>query len=195
MERQIDKIQIFKENLSTLKNTSLDDNGKETQYMVQSELEVVDFDKVKAAYISDMKLADNPCSSDALYESDSEYYLIEFKNGKIDRRTIYDVQRKIYDSLLIFNDIMDTNISFCRNHLNFILVYNEWKNPDQTRQEDENDDVEPSRVKIGRYFTQKANKRFVRFDLERFKTIYFHDVFTCSVAEFEKEFLNSASYC
>lgn len=54
-----------------------------------------------------MSLSSTPCSNHALYI------------GK---------DNKIYDSLLIFNDIVHQNISFYRENLYFILVYNESKN-------------------------------------------------------------------
>lgn len=193
MQKKLDEILIFKENKSTFKETSLDDSGKENQYMVDSEIEVIDFDRVKSAYIKGMGLNDTPSSSDALYERQpGEYFLVEFKNGRLNKPDIYSVQKKIYDSLLIFNDIMDANISFCREHVDFILVYNESKNPkpaDETS--DSLDAPTPSRVAIGQYWSKKANRHFIRFDLEQFKTIYFHDVFTYSVQEFEEEFLKA----
>ena len=77
---------------------------------------------------------------------------------------------------------------FCREHVNFILVYNESKNPD-----DHTKPVENSRVAIGKYFSAKANKKFVRFDLNRFKKIYFKDIYTYTEKEFEEEFLANLS--
>ena len=193
MQKKLDEILIFKENRSTFKETSLDDGGKENQYMVDSEIEVINFDRVKSAYIKGMRLQDTPLSSDALYERQpGEYFLVEFKNGRLNKTDIYSVQKKIYDSLLIFNDIMDTNISFCREHVDFILVYNESKNPKSTDEAGNSLDAPtPSRVAIGQHLSKKANSHFIRFGLKQFKTIYFHDIFTYSVQEFEEEFLKA----
>lgn len=45
---------------------------------------------------------------------------------------------------------------------------------------------------ITKYMTAyKAKKRFVRFDLEKYQKIYFHEVFTYTEDEFEKEFLSN----
>ncbi len=79
------------------------------------------------------------------------------------------------------------NISFCRNNIYFILVYNEGKNPDgksEIKQEDS------SKARISKYVHRKAKKKFVRFGLDRFEKIYFKEVFTYTESEFEKAFLH-----
>lgn len=192
MNTQINKFKIFTDNFSTLKQASLDDNGDCKENMVSLETEVVDFDGVKNDYIKEMKLTKTPSSSDALYEDQKgQFYLIEFKNGRIDSRVGHSIRKKIYDSLLIFHDITKTDISFSRTHMNFVLVYNEGKNPCSGEPyADEEDGPTPSRVAIGNYFSKKANTHFIRFDLEQFKTIYFRDIFTFSKEEFENYFLN-----
>lgn len=188
---QYDNFDIFRKNISSFRETSKDTtNSNIISYMTQSEVKVVDFDKVKDEYISKMKLSTTPCSTDALYiNKKSQCYFVEFKNGKISKGKIYSIFNKIYDSLLIFNDIVNVNISFCRENVNFILVYNETKNPntDETiMNQDKN-----SRVEIGKYFSKKAKKHFIRFDLEKFQKIYFHEVYTYTEKEFEEQFLLS----
>lgn len=42
-----------------------------------------------------------------------------------------------------------------------------------------------SRLEIAKYFSEKAKREFIRFDLERFKKLYFRDVHTYSEEEFE----------
>lgn len=87
---------ILENNKSTLKDTSKDNSNNEVLYMTDSLLEVVDFDRVKAEYIRGMRLTDTPCSSDALYcGNDGKTYLIEFKNGVMDKWIVYNVQEKI----------------------------------------------------------------------------------------------------
>lgn len=188
MEIPFDKIDIFNRNISSFKETSKDTNGEEMKYMTESEIEVINFDKVKDDYIRDMRLSTTPCSNDALFISrKGSISFIEFKNGRMKKDKVFDVYNKIYDSLLIFNDIVDKNISFCRENVNFILVYNESKNPLESSKEDKGDS---SKARIGKYFAFKANKKYVRFDLERFEKIYFREVFTYTEKEFEKYFLS-----
>ena len=115
MKVQYDNIEIFNRNGATLKETSWDKDGENPGYMTDSEIHVINFDKVKKSYIKDMGLSCTPCSNDALYiGEDEKAYFIEFKNGLVDNKTVYNIYNKIYDSLLIFNDIIQENISFCR---------------------------------------------------------------------------------
>lgn len=188
MEIPFDKIDIFNRNISSFKETSKDTNGEEIKYMTESEVEVINFDKVKDDYIRDMGLSTTPCSNDALYVGrKGNISFVEFKNGRMKKDKVYDVYNKIYDSLLIFNDIVGKNISFCRENVNFILVYNESKNPLESGKEDKEDS---SKARIGKYFASKANRKYVRFDLERFQKIYFREVFTYTEKEFERNFLS-----
>lgn len=189
MGKRYDNIEIFGKNIDTFQETSKDTDSGEIKYMMQSDVEVVNFDNVKNDYIQGMKLSNTPCSNDALYiDEQGEYFFVEFKNGVMKKDKIFNVYNKIYDSLLIINDIIGENISFCREHVNFILVYNESKNPD-----DHTKPVENSRVAIGKYFSAKASKKFVRFDLNRLKKIYFKDIYTYTEKEFEEEFLANLS--
>lgn len=181
-------IKIFKDNLSSFKDTSRDSDGKAPKYMTNSEIQVINFDKVKESYIKEMNLSDTPCSSDALYIGKEEkLFFIEFKNGVMKNNKIYNVYNKIYDSSLIFNDIVQKNISFCRENVYFVLVYNEEKNfckKNEMKQQDS------SKIAISKHFHKKAKKKFIRFGLEKFEKIYFKGVFTYTEKEFEDNFLS-----
>lgn len=126
-------------------------------YMTNSEIQVINFDKVKESYIREMNLSNIPCSNDALYiGKDKKLFFVEFKNGVIKKSDIFNIYNKIYDSLLIFNDIIGENISFCRQHLYFILVYNERKN---TSESDDAGGQISSKAIISKYIHKKANSK------------------------------------
>ena len=115
----------------TLKRASKDENRDRVEYMTESQIGVINFDKVKEAYAREKKLQKHPKSNDALYiqQGDIDTF-IEFKNGYMEKRKGPELKEKIYDSLLILTDIIGENISYTREHLNYILVYNEVKNSD-----------------------------------------------------------------
>mgnify|MGYP001024847225 FL=1 len=197
MEIRYDEIEIFRNNISTLKKTSRDDENTVKQYMIDAEVSVIHFDRVKKAYVRSLEPKPKflPCSSDALYIGrEGSVSFIEFKNGKINDKQKYNVYQKIYESLLIFCDITGESISFCRDHAEFILVYNETKN-DEAKEEREEGGLQESasRVKIGKYFHRKGKGHFIRFGLERFEQLYFQRVFTYTEAEFENEFVKGMS--
>ena len=119
-----------------------------------------------------------PQSNDALHIAlGSNDTFIEFKNGSLryeEKRK--EVRRKVYDSVLMLTDIIGENISYTRKHLNYILVYNETKNPD-----DENIDVKTAvqesqaREEISKSVFRLAQERKILFGLERFKGYCFNN--------------------
>ena len=115
--------------ITTLKETSVDKTKKtdeDGRYMTMSTIQAINFDDVKDFYVKDLAVPLVPKSNDALVVvSDSEAYFVEFKNGEIDISKNYQIKIKIYDSLLLLLDLIEKNISFSRENLHYILVYNE----------------------------------------------------------------------
>jgi len=186
----IDDFEIFKNNLSTLKETSIDNHDGVDFYMTESVLEVINFDKVKDEYIKDMRLYEVPKSNDVLYiGQDGEITFIEFKNGQMIRDKIFNVRLKIFDSLLIFTDIIGQGVNFTRTNMKYILVYNEEKNlPEINKTTIRNSS---SRDEIAKkLIEQKGKGKFIKFNLERFKNLYFNDIYTYTKEEFEKNFVD-----
>jgi len=175
-------IPIFDNNIISFKEASFDrDNG---EYMVASDVEVIDFDKVKEAYVREAKFKSKstPASSDALHiGKDGDYTLVEFKNGIIKNATQYGIHYKIYDSLLILSTFLNKTIDFHREKVRFILVYNEEKNKRESSK---------SKVEIAKYIAGKAKKEIIEFDLERFQKYCFKQVSTYTEQEFQDEFLS-----
>lgn len=183
--RDLLKIDIFQHQLETLKETSLDSANQIR--MTESELEVIDFDGVKNEYIADLKLVDTPKSNDALYIHESgALYFIEFKNGNMEKE-IHGVRRKIFDSLLIFTDIIGQGISFTREKMKYILVYNEEKSPDGRGNRLKKDEVQESVQynRITSFISRSAGRTFDRFGLRnQFKGFCFKEVYTYTAEEF-----------
>ena len=123
---------IFCRHLSNLKRLSLDDGKGQKIYMTQFTRSAVNFDAVKKEYSSPLKLSKVPSSNDALFDDGKgSLVFVEFKNGFITREKILEIWKKIYDSTLIFTDITSTGISYTREHMKYILVYNETVNQDK----------------------------------------------------------------
>lgn len=190
-------LDIFENNISTLKDTSIDkspdSNGIVTiEYMTESKLEVVNFDKVKEEYIKKFKEAEMIKSIDALIvEKDLEVF-VEFKNGDISyyknskkdsddlsehclkNNILYDIEWKIRDSLLIYCDLLKKNISYTREKTDFILVYNEFKNKNKAR-----DDMKKSINRLS-----KKEDELVKWGFGKYK-FFFRNVHTYTQKEFE----------
>lgn len=179
------KIDIFNNNISTLKETSHDTTGE--CFMTNSKKDVIDFDKVKEDYLLQFeKNFKVLCSNDALLiNATDKATFIEFKNGNLKRDT-KNLREKITHSLLIFTDITQTTVSFTRENLNYILVYNESKNQDiSTMQSSQN------RTKIASSVSKLGNKKLIRFNLEYCEKLFFNKVFTYTETEFEDNFVEN----
>lgn len=154
----------------TLKELSFDeDNG---EYMTESTLEAIDFDRVARHYEKKWKLhGDRPSSSDALISYEKQLVMVEFKNGKLGTPDIRKVRKKIRDSILVFCDVTDSNMRYTRERMEFILVYNKEKT---------------SKEKMKEHFSKKAGKELVLFGLGIYEGSHFLKVRTLTTREFQK---------
>lgn len=178
---------------TTLKETSYDNDNNE--YMTESTLEVVDFDKLKNHFQSNLDRKDERtfCSNDALFENhDGEIFMIEFKNGRIQRDVQFNLFWENFDSVLIHMHYDRRDIQTIKEKLNYILVYNEVKNQNV---DGTNDSISQStsRNKIGATLASKANTHFILFGLNYFKGYIFREVFTLTKKQFEEQFIQTWS--
>lgn len=187
----------------TLEEASLD-NGTP---MVNSQLMVCSFDKVKEWYVSEkIPLANpNPKSNDALYFGEEECFFIEFKNGKISNEVNFEINKKIYDSLFILFDLgyvdkkgkLVNSISYTRRAMTYILVYNEENyvkfGPTRQTKEGEKRQQKVSeshhRNKLYKAIRGLAHEEFILFGLDQFRNYLFKNVYTYTEKEFEQKFV------
>ena len=188
----LNAFQIFANHLSTLKETSIDNRDGTLQYMTLSTREVINFDGVKEEYIKSLRINEAPKSNDALFDDGKGCLVfVEFKNGYMDRRKQFAVQKKVYDSMLIFTDITSTGISFMRDHMKYILVYNETANryndSDEELKEKLKMEVQssPSFDDFAKSIGKYANEEYVCFGLKIFQNYCFKEVHTYTEAEFD----------
>lgn len=156
---------------STLKDTSKEQN--EVVYMTESLYNVVNFDSVKKKSCN--RKFCGLRSNDALLipspNSNEKFAFIEFKNGCIeDKGAITQITEKIYESLLIFNEIVQENLSFDKENIVYILVYNENDN---------------GKFSTDAHSAQLANEKYIIPDLERYQKLFF-DFQTLNKIEFQK---------
>lgn len=188
-----DDYPILKNNVSTLKETSIDKHDiNNIKYMTCSERAVVNFDDVKGEYIKNLSLSEIPKSNDALLLSkDNKLIFIEFKNGYMDRAKKFSVRKKIYDSIIILTDILNTGISHLKGDMEYILVYNESINSNEEEVlEKKRHIVQHSEAFdfFAKSVSKMANTEYVCFGIKMFENYCFSKVHTYTEEEFE-EFL------
>lgn len=199
MKHIIDELQ------GTLEEASLDDDNGIA--MTNSQFLVCQFDKVKEWYVSEkVPLANpNPKSNDALYFGEDECFFIEFKNGKISNEVNFEINKKIYDSLLILFDLQYkdkqgrfvNSISYTRQTMTYILVYNEknYLNFGPTRQTKTGIERQKEsllschRNELYKGISKLAKEEFILFGLDQFKNYFFKNVYTYTEKEFEDKFV------
>lgn len=182
--KNINEIEIFKNNKNTLKNLSYD----ESEYMTESLLEAINFDKVKEKHCRDLRLSNFPNSCDALYQND-EIFFIEFKNGSMNPRKIYEIHKKIYDSILIFMELTGFQINEVREKVNFILVYNESKTKEYLSESNKRIQTPESYNTLLNKIGKLAKINISKFDLSQYQKYIVKGVYTYTEKEFEDNFI------
>lgn len=187
---RFDDYPILKNNVSTLKETSVDKHDlKNIKYMTCSKRTAVNFDDVKKDYIENLSLSETPKSNDALFLSkDNKLIFVEFKNGFMDNSKKFAVRKKIYDSIIILMDILNTGVSELKDEMEYILVYNESVNSDEEEiLKKKQHLVQPSEAfdAFAKGVSKMANKEYVCFGIRMFENYCFSKVHTYTEAEFE----------
>ena len=192
---KLDDFPIFTNHFSSLKKTSLDNRDGHKKYMTESELTAVCFDDVKDEYVELLGMSEIPKSNDALFdEGNGTLVFVEFKSGHIDSQKQFAIRKKIYDSTLIFTDITSTGISYMREQMKYILVYNDAanKNADGRKLPCQRESVPTSEAydKIAKIFSNYGGREYIGFGLGIFQNYCFKEVHTYTQTEFE-EYLSS----
>ena len=193
----------FQKHQKTLHEISCDSNKNE--YLCVSTWIVFDFDGLKQWYVEKYtpNLPKVPCSNDALWLDEHHIVFIEFKNGRIETKDNRNIIFKVYDSLLLLLDDkfdlswccsdFQQNISYTREHMDYILVYNKEKYDEghPTQQtikglERQNVQASKSRTKIYKGVRALGKTNLILFGLDRFKGYLFRQVYTLDQDEFQK---------
>jgi hypothetical protein len=181
--------QMLDEFGDTLEQTSKDSDEEINPqgrgvFMTSNKKKVVNFDKFKDSVVARYAPDNSPASCDALYmQSENEWFLIEFKNGKIDKEKVFQVRGKIFQSLLLLTEKLDKTICFTRENLNFILVYNETI-PDENIQ----------RAAVGKFLYDLAgDPEFRPFGFDGLQKLYFKEVHAWTRKQFDSNFVKR--YC
>ena len=196
------EIAIFADNKKSSCEVSLDDSDKNYPvYMIDGSYEyfqdtVIDFDDVKTAFCKKFHKSNEVFkSADALLYSEVKNKLIfvEFKNGKVK-----DVKTKLKDSLLVFSNIVDVDLKFCRKYLEYIVVYNYEKNKQYVEQEKEEQNKSQSLSEeyiegFVKPLFRLAKDEIILWDLKLMKDICVSEVHTYTVDEFIKYYSKNCS--
>lgn len=169
---------MLQKHTCTLEKASRDTTNAEP--ICNSQMEVVDFDKIPNEFSRGRGWSNVPKSNDALYiDAQQKWHFIEFKNGEVKKGEVY---RKLYDSLLM---LMEWNIipsfDFIRTNIDYILVYNADKYG--------KDQKAPAREQTYSYIMALAEQEERLFDIDKFEKYLFRKTHTYTKAQFEERFV------
>ncbi len=171
----INKHPLFVKHKKTLKRISKD--SANDSYMTKIKAKAVDFDALKDEYIIRYGGLEGIRSNDALLEDRVNHVLVfvEFKNGNItDPASKKKLREKIFDSMAIFTDLTNKTITYSREHMEYVLVYNDEKNH--------------FKHNIKRRVARRAKQETIHFGLAKFKHYFFKDVHTYTKEEFNRKY-------
>lgn len=177
--KHLSEVEKFQQNIETLRKTSIDDSNGSIEYMTEINKKVISFDGVKQKYTQELHVSEEGLKSvDALFEDQNKIYFVEFKNGYVSKSVYADLKKKASDSLLIFNELMETQIRDTREKCIYIVVYNEEKNLDKSLPKSVSRDL------IHSHMIDKAGEIPKRFELGKLEKLLFKSVETLNEREF-----------
>ena len=169
--------------IETMKQTSYDSSLNE--YVTECNDNVINFDKFVDKFFNYFNQTKNapkvPPSVDVACKIDNEWFLIEFKNGYVDREQIFG---KIAHSLLVLMRNENIDITEAIASINFILVFN------KTTAFKKNKKDRKSLNKISNHMFHKASPELVFWSLKQFEGCYLKKVYTLDKECFDEFLVN-----
>lgn len=174
-------------NLAEFKEKIRDVSKSDKENFIDSDIEIINFDKVKKAYCKKRTNIENtPKSNDGLYILGESMIFLEFKNANAKDIDMYDLSKKNYDSVCILSDIMGISIREIREKTKYILIYSSEKNSkiefgvalsnkSKNNDKSENNDLE--------------NKKKNCFEQRKFLNYLYFEVEALSDIELKKDYL------
>lgn len=180
--------EYFIQYISSLKDTSYNKNAN--TFLTNSDLQVINFDKVKDNFASDKKIS-SPSSVDALYYNNGILYFIEFKDAECKEHILH---KKIYDSIIILSSKLNISVNEIVENSIYIVVYSSEKNKDMISKIYKNKDITSENFienpneyyDITNAFMKSYNQYTILFKLEQYKNYLFKDVYTISENTFNE---------
>ena len=170
-------------NLEEFKDKIREVSKSDKENFIDSDIEIINFDKVKKAYCKKRSNIENtPKSNDGLYISEEFMMFLEFKNANAKDIDIHDLSKKNYDSVCILSDIFGISVREIREKTRYILIYSSEKN---------------SKIRLGHSFldkskTKKCNLKSLRencFEQKKFLNYLYSEVEALSDIELKKYYL------
>ena len=144
---------------------------------------------LKVNILKHLNLSENPKSMMlCLYLMEMIQFLLNLKMDLWTQQKKFAVRKKIYDSVIILTDILNMGISNLKDHMQYILVYNETVNAEEREVKNKKSYVQPSESfdNFAKIISKQAKSEYVCFGVKIFENYCFKNVHTYTEKEFEQ---------
>lgn len=152
--------------------------------------QVVSFDNVKKEFCKTFNKDETLMFSvdTILYNKrNNRVVLVEFKSGTLTNHVKRRIKSKLKDSILLLNHLLNKNLNYMQENMEFVLVYNLDSNPDSQQNLSDSDPLDNDGFyELADDLIGLAEEENIRFGLEAYEDIFVKKVHTYNVEQFKR---------
>ena len=113
--------------------------------------------------------------------------MVEFKSGTLTNHVKRRIKSKLKDSILLLNHLLNKNLNYMQENMEFVLVYNLDSNPDSQQNLSDSDPLDNDGFyELADDLIGLAEEENIRFGLEAYEDIFVKKVHTYNVEQFKR---------
>lgn len=152
--------------------------------------QVVSFDNVKKEFCKTFNKDETLMFSvdTILYNKrNNRVIMVEFKSGTLTNHVKRRIKSKLKDSILLLNHLLNKDLNYMQENMEFVLVYNLDSNPDSQQNLSDSDPLDNDGFyELADELIWLAEEENIRFGLEVYEDIFVKKVHTYNVEQFKK---------
>jgi len=152
--------------------------------------QVVSFDNVKKEFCKTFNKDETLMFSvdTILYNKrNNRVVMVEFKSGTLTNHVKRRIKSKLKDSILLLNHLLNKNLNYMQENMEFVLVYNLDSNPDSQQNLSDSDPLDNDGFyELADDLIGLAEEENIRFGLEAYEDIFVKKVHTYNVEQFKR---------
>jgi hypothetical protein len=152
--------------------------------------QVVSFDNVKKEFCKTFNKDETLMFSvdTILYDKrNNRVVMVEFKSGTLTKHVKRRIKSKLKDSILLLNHLLNKDLNYMQENMEFVLVYNLDSNPDSQQNLSDSDPLDNDGFyELADELIGLAEEENIRFGLEAYEDIFVKKVHTYNVEQFKR---------
>lgn len=152
--------------------------------------QVVSFDNVKKEFCKTFNKDETLMFSvdTILYNKrNNRVVMVEFKSGTLSKNVKRRIKSKLKDSILLLNHLLNKDLNYMQENMEFVLVYNLDSNPDSQQNLSDSDPLDNDGFyELADELIGLAEEENIRFGLEAYEDIFVKKVHTYNVEQFKR---------